>query len=276
MAWFKGRNKAEGAATEDTDEDVEVDPAEAADAALAAAETVRTDEERRREELRAQQGPLDDSEAEEAEVGIDLGALRLPARRDVELRLEVQDSTRVVSVTVATAGSALQLQAFAAPRTSGIWDDIRGEIAAQVSRQGGSAEEVSGVFGPELVARVPVRTADGRTGHQPSRFVGIDGPRWFLRGVFSGAASHDPAAAAPLEELLRSCVVVRGPEARPPRELLPLKLPPTAQPRPAPGTAPAAAAGAAPGTATGTSTEGRQTPAEPPASTESVEAADGD
>jgi len=76
---------------------------------------------------------------------------------------------------------------------------------------------------------MPVRTADGRTGHQPSRFVGVDGPRWFLRGVFTGPASHDEAAARPLEELLRSCVVVRGTEARPPRELLPLKLPPTAQ-----------------------------------------------
>jgi hypothetical protein len=83
-----------------------------------------------------------------------------------------------------------------------------------------------------------VRTADGRTGHQASRFVGVDGPRWFLRGVFNGPASHDHAAAEPLEDVLRSCVVVRGTDAMAPRDLLPLTLPAAATPAPA-----AAAAG---------------------------------
>ena len=36
---------------------------------------------------------------------------------------------------------------------------------------------------------------DGRTGHQPARFIGIDGPRWFLRAVFHGRAVHDAEAA---------------------------------------------------------------------------------
>jgi len=43
--------------------------------------------------------------------------------------------------------------------------------------------------------------------------------------VVSGKAALDEAAAGPLVELVRSVVVVRGDEAKPPREILPLRLP---------------------------------------------------
>ena len=119
----------------------------------------------------------------------------------------------------------MQLQAFAAPRTAGVWDDIRAEIAESVVAQGGSVDEVPGTLGRELLARIPVRTPDGRTGHQPTRFAGIDGPRWFLRAVFTGPAAHDLDAAKSLEAVLRETVVARGAEAMAPRELLPLVLP---------------------------------------------------
>ena len=144
----------------------------------------------------------------------------------MELRLEIDEAAdRVTSATVQLEGSAVQLQAFAAPRTEGIWDEIRAEIAAGITQQGGTADEVPGPFGRELLARIPVRTADGRTGHQPARFVGVDGPRWFLRAVFHGGAVHEPDKAGPVESLVRNVVVVRGAEAMAPRELLSLRLP---------------------------------------------------
>jgi hypothetical protein len=46
-------------------------------------------------------------------------------------------------------------------------------------------------------------------GKRLARFVGVDGPRWFLRGVIGGAATTDVEAAA-REDLFRSIVVVRG------------------------------------------------------------------
>ena len=52
-----------------------------------------------------------------------------------------------------------------APRSEGIWAEIRAEIAAGITRQGGTADEVPGAFGRELLARVPVRTP-GRP-HRP-------------------------------------------------------------------------------------------------------------
>lgn len=176
-------------------------------------------------------GPWDVSERPAPESSIDLGGLRLPGREGMELRLEVDEATGAVNgVAVVLGGSAVLLHAYAAPRTEGIWSDIRAEIAAGVTRQGGTADEVEGSFGAELLVRVPVRTPDGRTGSQVQRFVGVDGPRWFLRAVFQGPAAQDRAAAGELESVLRDVVVVRGPEAMAPRELLPLRLPDAAVP----------------------------------------------
>jgi hypothetical protein len=171
-------------------------------------------------------GPWDVSEAGSTDGYVDLGALMLPGRDGMELRLEIDEAAdRVTSATVQLEGSAVQLQVFAAPRTEGIWDEIRAEIASGITRQGGTVDEVPGPFGRELIARIPVRTADGRTGHQPARFAGVDGPRWFLRAVFHGDAVHEPEKAGPVEAVVREAVVVRGAEAMAPRELLPLRLP---------------------------------------------------
>ena len=171
-------------------------------------------------------GPFDASEVELPDGRLALGALRLEGRQGMELRFEVEEGTqRVIAVTVGIDGSTVQLQVFAAPRTFGVWDEIRSEIATAVVAQGGTADEVPGTFGAELLCRLPVRTEDGRTAHQPTRFAGVDGPRWFLRAVFAGHAAHDAAAAAPLEEVVRGVVVVRGEDAMAPRELLPLALP---------------------------------------------------
>jgi len=171
-------------------------------------------------------GPWDVSQVESSDSYVDLGGLWLPGRDGMELRLEVEEETgRVIAATVQLGNSAVQLQAFAAPRTQGIWDEIRKEIASSVTRQGGTADEVPGVFGRELIARVPARTPEGRTTHQPARFAGIDGPRWFLRAVFHGEAAYEAEQATELESLVREVVVVRGTEAMAPRELLTLRLP---------------------------------------------------
>ncbi|TAK69482.1 MAG: DUF3710 domain-containing protein [Actinomycetota bacterium] len=171
-------------------------------------------------------GPYDEDEAAPQRERLDLGALRLPAVPGAEIRVEVDQQTgAVTAVTVVLADSAVQLQPFAAPRTAGIWDEARREIRGQVSSSGGTVDEVTGPFGPEVRTQVPAQLPDGSPAVQPARFVGVDGPRWFLRAVFLGQAALDPAAAAELEQLVRDVVVVRGGEAMPPGEPLPLRLP---------------------------------------------------
>lgn len=171
-------------------------------------------------------GPWDASQVDDDLPRVDLGAILLPGVPGMELRMEIDKATDVVSAaSILLDGSSLQVQAFAAPRTEGIWDEIRAEIAESVTQQGGSADDLPGPFGRELLARLPIRTPEGRTGHRPARFVGADGPRWFVRGVITGRAAVDPSAATALEQLFAGIVVVRGQDARPPRDLLTLRLP---------------------------------------------------
>jgi hypothetical protein len=188
---------------------------------------------------RAMTGPFDVSEIEDQDGYVDLGALLIAPSEGLQLRLEVEEATqRVVAVTLDLEGSSLQLQAFAAPRSEGLWDEIREQIGQSVGSQGGQIEEIEGSFGPELVAKLPAGGADGSQGYRVARFIGVDGPRWFLRGVFGGEAALDRDAAAGLEGLFRKIVVVRGDNPMPPRDLLQLRLPKDTAPAPAPQAAP--------------------------------------
>lgn len=175
---------------------------------------------------RSATGPFDVSEISSRDGYVDLGALLIAPRDGLQLRLEVEEATqRVVAVTMDLDGSSLQLQAFAAPRSEGLWDEIREQIGQSVGSQGGQVEEITGDFGPELVAKLPAGSADGSQGYRVARFIGVDGPRWFLRGVFGGEAALTREAATGLEELFRKIVVIRGDNPMPPRDLLQLRLP---------------------------------------------------
>ena len=171
-------------------------------------------------------GPWDIEEVPDLGNRVDLGGLRVPKRPGLQVRMEVDKKTRrVVAVNLNLDGSALQLQAFAAPRSEGLWDGLREELEGQISKQGGSASTRTGIFGEELLARLPVRLPDGRSGHRPARFLGVDGPRWFLRGVLTGQALSKEQAGIDMEAIFGDVVVVRGEQPRPPRDLLPLHLP---------------------------------------------------
>ena len=188
---------------------------------------------------RAATGPFDVSEIDDQDGYVDLGALLIAPREGLQLRLEVEEaSQRVVAVTMDLEGSSLQLQAFAAPRSEGLWDEIREQIGQSVGSQGGQVEEVEGSFGTELVAKLPAGGADGSQGYRVARFIGVDGPRWFLRGVFGGEAALDRDSAAGLEGLFRQIVVVRGENPMPPRDLLQLRLPKDTAAAPSPQAAP--------------------------------------
>ena len=178
---------------------------------------------------RASAGPFDDSEANAVRPYVDLGGVKIVPREGLHLRLEVEEaSKRVVAVGLDYAGSTLQVQPFAAPRSTGLWHEIRQQISEQIAKQGGTTKLTAGPFGPELLAEIPA-VADGQPGtRRLARFIGVDGPRWFLRGVIAGDGIVNPEAAAKIEELFRSIVVVRGATPMPPRDLIPLSIPKSA------------------------------------------------
>ncbi len=165
-------------------------------------------------------GPYDVSEAPRGVERLDLGSLQIPAIGGVEVRVQADPDGEVQQVILVDGPSALQLGVFAAPRSEGIWDEVRAEIRTSLLDDGVTAEEVDGDYGVELYARM--RTPEGVT---DIRFVGIDGPRWMVRGVYQGPAAADPSAVGTLSECLAGLVVDRGTEAKPVREPLPLRLP---------------------------------------------------
>lgn len=177
---------------------------------------------------REENGPFDESEANPVRPYVDLGGVKILPRPELQLRLEVEEGTqRVVAVGLDYAGSTLQVQPFAAPRTSGLWHEIREQIVDQIHKQGGETRIAEGPFGPEVFANIPVTTPGEPGSSRLARFVGVDGPRWFLRGVIAGEGVVNADSAAQIEDLFRSIVVVRGNTPMPPRDLIPLHMPVT-------------------------------------------------
>ncbi|MCW2945511.1 MAG: hypothetical protein JWR24_2228 [Actinoallomurus sp.] len=197
-------------------------------------------------------GPWD-SEAESVPEmeRVDFGAIQVPIGEGIEIQVNVeaveQDEEgnplggRIVAITIVHGESGLQVQPFAAPKKNGIWDEIRRETADEIKQAEGETQEAEGPFGTELHGMVPVaipeemldqvppEIAEQGFGWQPVRFIGVDGPRWFLRGVLSGAALEDSEQAGVMEDVFQHIVVVRGDAPMPPRELLELTLPAEAQ-----------------------------------------------
>lgn len=171
-------------------------------------------------------GPWDESEVDES-AGVerlDLGGLRVAPTPGVDVQVQVDESTGVVSLlTFARPDGAVQVQPYAAPRSGGLWEDVRAQIRSGINQSGGLVEEADGPFGREL--RAQVKASDGSGSLQPARFAGVEGPRWFLRAVFLGGATKTGACATTLEDVVRSLVVVRGIEAMPVGAPIPLTLP---------------------------------------------------
>lgn len=110
----------------------------------------------------------------------------------------------------------LTVSAFAAPRTGGLWEELVEELAAQLQGEGATIRRDRGEWGRELVAR---------NGEIVARVIGVEGPRWMLRGVGTGAVQHALKLHTMLRDMIRDTVVVRSPEALPARSLLPLVIP---------------------------------------------------
>lgn len=171
-------------------------------------------------------GPRDSSEVDEGGAYLDFGGLRIPALPGSTIRLEQDPNIkRIVAVTVLRDGGSLQVRAFAAPRSGGMWEENRSSILEQVAAQGGAVEQVDGRYGRELHARLQMA---GKEGAPPRtryvRFTGIEGPRWLVHAVFNSETPGGPRWTA-LEEVLDSIVVVRGTDAMPAGALLTLRPP---------------------------------------------------
>lgn len=167
-------------------------------------------------------GPFDVSDAPE-DVGdvLDFGALRIPANPGFEVRLEMTGQGVLQGVTLQRGDSVMQLGVFAAPRSGGAWEQIRDDILGEAQKSSAKLTVEDGRFGPEL--RGVLAAPNGGT--QAARFLGVDGPRWFLRGLIAGPAASDDDRSAEFEDVFAGIIVDRGTDPKPVREPITLRLP---------------------------------------------------
>lgn len=172
-------------------------------------------------------GPYDISDIPADDVPrLDIGSLLIPGAEGFELRLQIDEATQEVrSALLTKEDGAIELRAFAAARNGDLWSEVRPRIAADFAQRGGTATEREGRFGTELVGQLTVQTADGRTGTQASRIVGINGERWMLRVTLLGRPAVDEAAAEAWSSVVEQVVVRRGDQPMPPGTELPLQVP---------------------------------------------------
>lgn len=207
-------------------------------------------------EVAKEGGPWDSTDSYPELQRLDFGSMLIPVAEGLGFQLNLEptgfdDSGEPVGlhptgVLVQHQESVLQIQVFAAPKRSGIWDDIRQEHTNEIVEQaGGQVQEAEGPFGDELLALIPAELTeevlaempeevraqipqeiiDQGYAFQPLRFIGVDGPRWFLQGVVQGAAIEDEEQWQVLEDVFRNIVVNRGEQPMAPRDVLELTVP---------------------------------------------------
>ena len=165
---------------------------------------------------------VDDENVPDYDEYLDIGSLFLPMipmqYDNAGLRLKADRASGAVLGAVITVGnSTLELEAYAAPKTMGLWDDVRADLLEANSE----ASEIDGTFGKELL--LPVHLKGGTV---MTRIVGVDGPRWMLRGIFAGKAAQDGEEQKDvLDKYFTRIVVARGEEPLAPRDMIPMHAP---------------------------------------------------
>lgn len=179
-------------------------------------------------------GPRDAADLASLDGYLDFGSLLVPVT-DAELRLNIDEATgRVMSLAWLTEDAGLEVSVFAAPRTPGVWDELRPELIADATQRGGTVDQATGPYGAEVICSLPVQLPDGTGAIQATRIFAFQGSRWLLRGALMGRPVTEPGAADPWYALFGALVVRRGGAAMPVGEALELRLPPEAHAGPGP------------------------------------------
>lgn len=163
------------------------------------------------------QGPWDADDApRDGKLRLDLGSVQLPIPRGARLKCEPDPSGPIRAVHAMVPEGRLTVSAFAAPRTGGLWTDLVEELAAQLEKEGATIRRDRGEWGRELVAR---------NGTTVARVIGVEGPRWLLRGVGTGPVEHALKLHQTLRDMVRGTIIARSEQPMPVRTLLPLEVP---------------------------------------------------
>ena len=163
-------------------------------------------------------GPFDVADFDDDGIPrIDLGSVKVPVPDGSQVQVEMDpEAGGVRAVHVVTEQGQITVSAYAAPRSGGLWREVSSELAEQLRADGAKVNIGRGKWGLEISAIV---------GDVALRFVGVDRPRWMLRGVIAGPQSEAAAAVEVLREIVRRTIVDRGDAPMPVRTPLTITLP---------------------------------------------------
>ncbi|MBB3051214.1 hypothetical protein FHS23_002237 [Prauserella isguenensis] len=163
-------------------------------------------------------GPYDEDDApDDGLPRMDLGSVRVPVPDGSQVQVEMdQQGGNVRAVHIVVPQGQVTVSAYAAPRSGGQWRSVSDELAEQLRGDGAKVSLGRGEWGMELSAVI---------GEMALRFIGVDGPRWMLRGVIAGPQTQAAEAPEVLRDIVRGTVVVRGDAPMPVRTPLPVRLP---------------------------------------------------
>ncbi len=173
------------------------------------------------EEIGAGRGPYDIEDlGDEIDLGnshLDLGSVLVPVVEGGQVSVEMTADHQPQAVYLVTPHGRISVAAFAAPRSPGMWREVVGELVESLQNEGAQTAIENGHWGREVVATVPGAV---------HRFIGVDGPRWMVRCVSSGPPELAGDLVLVARAVLSESVVRRGTDPHPPRDALPVILPP--------------------------------------------------
>ena len=148
---------------------------------------------------------------------LDLGSVLVPVVEGGQVTVEMTADHQPQAVYLVTPHGRITVAAFAAPKTSGQWREVVGELTESLRAEGAETSIETGFWGREVVATVPGGI---------HRFIGVDGPRWMIRCVASAPTASAESLSKVARAVVSETVVRRGDEPHPPRTPLAIVLPP--------------------------------------------------
>jgi hypothetical protein len=201
-----------------------VDPTGESDPDAGVAEAAVGDEQAAEEPVEAvaadeADGPFDIDDFDDpkdAELArLDLGSVLIPMPEAGQLQVELTESGVPSAVWVVTPNGRFTIAAYAAPKTTGLWREVAGELADSLRKDSAKVSINDGPWGREVVG-----VATGVV-----RFIGVDGYRWMVRCVVNGPHETIEALHEEARTALADTVVRRGDTPLPVRTPLPVQLP---------------------------------------------------
>jgi hypothetical protein len=165
------------------------------------------------------EGPFDIDDFDDPAVAelarLDLGSVLIPMPEAGQLQVELTETGVPSAVWVVTPNGRFTIAAYAAPKTSGLWREVAGELADSLRKDSAQVSIKDGPWGREVVG-----TASGVV-----RFIGVDGYRWMIRCVINGPHETMEALEHEARAALADTVVRRGDTPLPVRTPLVVQLP---------------------------------------------------